>query len=259
MRLKDKVAIISAGGSGSGRAGAVLFSREGAKVVVGDIDAKGGNETVKLVKDAGGEATFVQIDCGKVADMRRLVDTTIQTYGRLNILWNHAGIPGPGTLETTEEEAFDRAMSINVKSGFFATKFAVPHMKQSGGGAILFTSSTAGLRGSPRSPSYSLAKGGLVTLTMSLAVYLAAQHIRVNCICPGSIDSPMIRVFIDRSGNLKGEALENAVRANAQNAPLNRMAKPEEIANLALFLLSDESSFITGTSVTIDGGKLAKM
>jgi NAD(P)-dependent dehydrogenase (short-subunit alcohol dehydrogenase family) len=94
---------------------------------------------------------------------------------------------------------------------------------------------------------------------MSLAVYLAAQHIRVNCICPGSIDSPMIRVFIDRSGNLKGEALENAVRANAQNAPLNRMAKPEEIANLALFLLSDESSFITGTSVTIDGGKLAKM
>jgi NAD(P)-dependent dehydrogenase (short-subunit alcohol dehydrogenase family) len=259
MKLKDKVAIITAGGSGSGRAGAILFSREGAKVAVADIDAKGGNETVKLVKEAGGEATFVQTDCGKVADMRRLVDTTLKTYGRLNILWNHAGIPGPGTLETTEEEAFDRAMSINVKGGFFATKFAVPHMKQSGGGAIVFTSSTAGMRGSPRSPSYSLAKGGLVTLTMSLAVYLAPQNIRVNCICPGSIDSPMIRVFIDRSGTLKGEALENAVRANAQNAPMNRMARPEEIANLALFLVSDDSSFITGDSIIIDGGKLAKM
>jgi NAD(P)-dependent dehydrogenase (short-subunit alcohol dehydrogenase family) len=259
MRLKDKIAIITAAGSGSGRAGAVLFAREGAKVAVGDIDPKGGQETVKLVKEAGGEAIFVPVDCGKVADMRKLIDTTIETYGRLNILWNHAGIPGPGTLETTEEEAFDRAMSINVKGCFFACKFAVPHIKQSGGGAILFTSSVAGLRGSPRSPSYSLAKGGLVTLTMSLAVYLAAQNIRVNCICPGSIDSPMIRVFIDRSRNLKGEAVEKAVRENAKNAPMGRMANPQEIANLALFLLSDESSFITGTSVTIDGGKIAKM
>ena len=183
----------------------------------------------------------------------------MQTYGRLNILWNHAGIPGPGTLETTEEEAFDRAMAINVKGCFFASKFAVPHMKQSGGGAILFTSSVSGLRASPWSPSYSLAKGGLVTLTMSLAVYLAAHNIRVNCICPGSIDSPMSRVFIDRSGTLKGEALENALRENAKKAPMNRMAKPEEIANLALFLASDESSFITGASVPIDGGKIAKV
>ena len=259
MRLKDKVAIITAAGSGSGRAGAVLFAREGAKVVVGDIDPKGGEETVRLVKQTGGEAVFVPVDCGKVADMRKLIDTTMQTYGRLNILWNHAGIPGPGTLETTEEEAFDRAMSINVKGCFFASKFAVPHMKQSGGGAILFTSSVSGLRASPWSPSYSLAKGGLVTLTMSLAVYLAAHNIRVNCICPGSIDSPMIRVFIDRSGSLKGEALENAVRENAKKAPLNRMAKPEEIANLALFLASDESSFITGTSIPIDGGKSVKV
>ena len=219
MRLKDKVAIITAAGSGSGRAGAVLFAREGAKVVVGDIDPKGGEETLRLVKQTGGEAVFVPVDCGKVADMRTLVDTTMQSYGRLNILWNHAGIPGPGTLETTEEEAFDRAMAINVKGCFFASKFAVPYMKQSGGGAILFTSSVSGLRASPWSPSYSLAKGGLVTLTMSLAVYLAAHNIRVNCICPGSIDSPMIRVFIDRSGNLKGEALENAVRENAKKAP----------------------------------------
>ncbi len=259
MRLKDKVAVITAAGSGSGRAGSILFAREGAKVVVGDIDPRGGEQTVKMAKEAGGEAFFVPVDCGKVADMRKLIDATMQKYGRLNILWNHAGIPGPGTLETTEEESFDRAMAINVKGCFFATKFAVPPIKQSGGGTILFTSSVSGLRASPWSHSYSLAKGGLVTLTMSLAVYLAPHKIRVNCICPGSIDSPMIRVFIDRSGNLKGEALENAVRENAKKAPLNRMAKPEEIAQLALFLASEESSFITGAAIPIDGGKIAKV
>jgi NAD(P)-dependent dehydrogenase (short-subunit alcohol dehydrogenase family) len=117
MRLKDKVAIITAAGSGSGRAGAVLFAREGGKVMGGDIDPKGGQETVKLAKRAGGEAIYVPVDCGQVADMHKLIDTTMQTYGRLNILRNHAGLPGPGTLETTEEEAFDRAMAINVKGG----------------------------------------------------------------------------------------------------------------------------------------------
>lgn len=259
MKLRDKVAIITAAGSGSGRAGAVLFATEGAKVVVADIDAKGGQETVKLVAEAGGEAIFVPVDCGRVADMRKLIDVAVQTYGRLNILWNHAGIPGPGTLETTEEEAFDRAMSINIKGCFFASKFAVPHMKQSGGGAILFTSSTAGLRGSPFSPSYSLAKGGLITLAMSLAIYLAAHNIRVNCICPGSIDSPMNRVFVDRSGSLKGEDIEKAVAANAKKAPIARLANPQEIAALALFLVSDDASFITGVSVPIDGGKIARM
>ncbi len=259
MKLKDKVAIITAAGSGTGRAGAVLFAREGAKVVVGDIDAKGGEETVKLVKQAGGQAIFVPVDCGKVADMANLVDKTIKTYGHLNILWNHAGTPGPGTLATTEEEAFDRSMAINVKGCFFACKFAVPHMKKSGPGAILFTSSVAGLRGSPRSPSYSLAKGGLITLTMSLAIDLAPDNIRVNCICPGSIDSPMIRVFIDRTGTLKGEAMEKAVQVNAKNAPMGRMATPEEVAKLALFLASDDSSFITGGAFPIDGGKIAKL
>lgn len=258
MRLKDKVAVITAAGSGSGRAGSLIFAREGAKVVVADIDPKGGEETVRMVKEAGGEAYFIPVDCGKVAEMRKLIDAAMNKYGRLNILWNHAGIPGPGTLESTEEEAFDRAMAINVKGCFFASKFAVPYMKQSGAGAILFTSSVSGLRASPYSPSYSLAKGGLVTLTMSLAVYLAPHNIRVNCICPGSIDSPMIRVFIDRSGSLKGEAMENALREHAKKAPLNRMAKPEEIANLALFLASDESSFITGAAVPIDGGKSVK-
>lgn len=259
MRLKDKIALISAAGSGTGRAGALIFAREGAKVVVADIDPQAAEETVRLVKKGGGEAVSVAVDCGKVAEVRRMVDAAVKGYGRLDILWNHAGIPGPGSIETTEEEDFDRAMAVNVKGAFFATKFAIPHLKAAGGGAILFTSSVSGLRASPWSPSYSLAKGGLVTLTMSLAVYLAPHGIRVNCICPGSIDSPMARVFVDRSGKLQGEAMDNALRENARKAPMSRMASPEEIANAALFLASDEASFITGTSMPVDGGKVAKV
>jgi NAD(P)-dependent dehydrogenase (short-subunit alcohol dehydrogenase family) len=145
MRLKDKVAIITAAGSGAGRCGALIFAREGAKVIAGDIDPKGGEETVKMIRDAGGEASFVHTDVGKVEDVRNLVETAVGLYGKLNILWNHAGIPGPGTLEATEEAAFDRAMAINVKGGFFATKFAVPHMKKARSGSVLFTASVSAL------------------------------------------------------------------------------------------------------------------
>ena len=258
MRLKGKVAVITAAGSGTGRAAAVIFAREGAKVIVADIAPQAGEETVRLVKEGGGEATFVQMDAGKVADMRRLIDTTVEKYGTLNILWNHAGIPGPGTLEDTEEEAFDRAQAILTKGGFFATKFAVPHMKKAGGGSIIFTSSVSGIRGSPWSPSYSMAKGGLVTLTMSLALALARHNIRVNCICPGPIDSPMLRVFIDRAGKLKGEEFERALINTAKATPLRRLARPEDIAYAGLFLACDEASFVTGANLVVDGGLSAR-
>jgi NAD(P)-dependent dehydrogenase (short-subunit alcohol dehydrogenase family) len=258
MRLKDKVAIITAAGSGAGRAGALMFAREGAKVVVADISRKAGEETIKLIKDTGGDATFVEIDAGKVEDMRRLIDTTVNVYGRLNILWNHAGIPGPGLLETTEEAEFDRSIAVNCKSGFFGSKFAVPHLKKAGNGSIIFTASTAALRASKTSPSYSLAKGGLIPFTLTLATILGPYNIRANCICPGSMDTPMMRVFTDRTGTLKGEALENAAKAWEKTAPLNRIAKPEEIAYVALFLASDEASFVTGAIISVDGGAVAK-
>lgn len=257
MRLKDKVAIITAAGSGAGRAGAMIFAREGAKVVVGDIDPKAGEETVKLVKNGGGEAIFVRVDCGKVEEMRKMIDATIKAYGKIHILWNHAGIPGPGALEETEEEEFDKAMAVNVKGGFFATKLAVPHMKKAGGGSIIFTASVSALRASAWSPSYSLAKGGLIPFTMSLAVALGPHNIRVNCICPGSIDTPMLRVFIDRSGKLKGAALEEAVKERSKKSPLMRAARPEEIANVALFFASDESSYVNGVALPVDGGRIA--
>jgi NAD(P)-dependent dehydrogenase (short-subunit alcohol dehydrogenase family) len=254
MRLKDKVAIITAAGSGTGRAGAIIFAREGAKVVVGDIDPKAGGETVKRVKENGGEATFVQIDVGKVADMQRLIDGTVKNYGKLNILWNHAGVPGPGIIEDTEEAEFDLAMNINIKGGFFAAKFAIPHMKKAGNGSIIFTSSVSGMRASRWSPSYSLAKGGLVTLTLSLAVYLGPHGIRTNCICPGGIDSPMLRVFADRKGSLSSEAVNDSIKNTAKRNPTGRLATPEDIANAALYLASDEASFVNGVILPVDGG-----
>ena len=258
MRLKDKVGIITAAGSGCGRDGAVIFAREGAKVVVADIDSKAGQETVKTIKDAGGDATFVQIDAGKVEDMRKLIDTTVQLYRRLDILWNHAGIPGPGILEETEEADFDRLLEVNYKGGFFATKFAVPHLKKAGGGSIIFTSSVSGLRASPWSPAYSLSKGGLIPLTYSLAVYLGPHNIRTNCICPCIIDSPMARVFVDRTGKMEAEAVENAIKGYGENTPMGRVCMPMDVAHAALFLASDEARYINGVIFPVDGGLITK-
>jgi NAD(P)-dependent dehydrogenase (short-subunit alcohol dehydrogenase family) len=258
MRFKDKVAIITAAGSGAGRAGALIFAREGAKVVVGDIDAKAGEETVRMVKDRDGDATSVVVDVGKVSDIQRLIETTVKTYGKINILWNHAGIPGPGKLEDTEEEPFVKAWEVNCKGGFFATKFAVPHMKKAGSGSIIFTASVSALRASPFSPSYAMAKGGLITFTMSLAVYLGPYNIRTNCICPGMIDSPMARVFIDRSGSMTGTTREDIVKATAKTSPMGRIATPEDIAQAAVFLASDEASYINGVILPVDGGMIVK-
>ncbi len=255
MKLKEKVAIITGGASGTGRAGALMFAREGARVVIGDIDPAGGEETVHLVSKAGGKASFLRVDCGQVEDMRRLIELAGNEYGRIDILWNHAGIPGPGTLESTEEADFDRAMGVNIKGGFFATKFAVPWMKKAGGGSILFTASISALRASPWSPSYSLFKGGLIPLTMSLAIYLGPHNIRVNCLCPAGIDTPMLRVFIDRPGQLKGEAMDNAIRDLSAKSPLGRLATAEDVAHVALFLVSDEAAYLNGLAIPIDGGK----
>lgn len=259
MRLQDKIAIITASGSGSGRAGALLFAREGARVVVADIDPQMGQETVDLIKSEGGQALFVRVDCGRVDDMGRLIETAVEAYGGLNILWNHAGIPGPGTIEDTEEEAFDRSLSVNVKGGFFATKYAIPHLKKAGGGAILFTSSISALRASPWSVSYSLAKGGLISLVMALAVYLGPHNIRTNCLCPAGIDTPMLRVFTNRTGSLSEEAVEKAILGFAEKSPLGRLASPEDLAQAALFLVSDQASYLNGIILPIDGGKILRV
>lgn len=255
-KLQDKVAIITAGGSGCGREGAILFAQEGAKVVVADIDAKGGEQTVNLIKDSGGEAIFVQADNGNVGDLKNMIDITVNTYNKLNILWNHAGIPGPGGLEETEEEGFDKVFAVNVKGPFFASKFAVPHMKKAGGGSIIFTGSIASVRGT-WSPSYAATKGALVPLTMGLAVQFGSFNIRSNCICPGGIQTPMLNEFMDRSGTLTSDELNKVKENFAARNPLGRLSKPEDIAKAALFLASDDADTITGHIMHVDGGLCA--
>jgi len=253
MRLEDRVAVITGAGSGMGRASAQLFAKEGAKVVVADIDPAGGQETVELIKDAGGEATFVQVDVSKVSDLERMIKTAVETYGKLDILYNHAGIPGPGGIEEVDEESWGKAMDTNLKGGFFATKFAIPEMRKTGGGSILFTSSVSGLVGSPLSPQYSAGKGGVVMLAKALAVALGADNIRVNCICPGATDTPMLPQFFGRvpDPDAAGQTYINSL-------PIKRWGKPEDIAYAALFLASDESSYITGVALPVDGGYIAR-
>ncbi len=254
MKLEEKVALITGSGSGFGRAGAVLFAQEGAKLVVTDINDEGGQETVRLIRDAGGEATYVHVDAGVVADLERMVRVTVETYGKLDIFWHNAGIPGPGHIERTSEEDFDRALAVHLKGGFFGAKYAIPELRKQGG-AILFTSSVAGVRASFLSLSYSMAKAGLIILTKGLARQLAEDNIRVNCICPGPARTPGWPAFLSRDPDLASP--EEIEKKAIQAIPMGRLALPEDIARAALFLVSEEASFITGESLDVDGGYLA--
>lgn len=255
-RLEEKVVVITAAGSGMGRASARLMAREGAKVVVADINPAAGQETVGLIKDSGGEATFVQVDVTRIPDLQKMIKTAVDTYGKLNVLYNHAGTPGPTGIEAIEEAQWDREIAINLKSGFFGTKFAIPEMRKAGGGSVIFTASTSGLVGSFYSPVYSATKGGLVIMAKALALSLARDNIRVNVICPGPINTPMLPQFMFRDGSV--HTPEETVKVAISNVPLRRVAEPEEIAWAAVFLASDESSYITGVALPVDGGYTAR-
>ena len=255
-RLKDKVAIVTAGGSGIGKASAILFAQEGAKVLVNDIDQVKGEYTVKIIKNAGGEAVFYKADVSIVADMARMIKTAVDNYGKLNILFNNAGMPGPYQMDITEE-AYQRCLDVNNKGAIFATKFAVPEMRKVGGGSIIFTASTAGLFGTINSPVYAMAKGGIVNLTRSLALVLANDNIRVNCVCPTLVDTPMAPGFMPPGNEEEKKA---KMKMFTTQIPLGggRMAKSEEVGQAVLFLASDEASFITGSALAVDGGFCAK-
>jgi len=257
-RLDEKVSIITGAGSGMGEATAKLFSEEGAKVVVADIDPVKGQRVVKEIKDAGGDVIFIEADVSKVSDMEKMIKTTVETYGKLNILYNHAGIPGPKGIEDVTEEEWEQCIKANVLGSFFATKFAIPEMRKAGGGSVLFTASTAGIIGSRFSPTYSSAKGALVLLTKSLALRLAKDNIRVNCICPSLADTPMGPDFVRAKPDEDWATTEATIeRFLATTIPMGRLVKPQEIAYAALFLASDEASFITGIFLPVDGGATA--
>lgn len=252
MRLADKVALITGGASGIGRATALLFAREGAAVSVVDLDQAGGRAVVQTILDNGGRAIFVSCDVSQVADCRRAVQQTVDKFGGLDILFNNAGIILRATVLETSEAEWDRVMAVNVKSIFLLSKYAVPVMAQVGGGAIINTASGWGLVGGRRAVSYCASKGAVVNMTRAMALDHAAQNIRVNCICPGDTDTPML---LDEARQL-GEPDEQFL-AEATQRPLQRLGRPEDIAQAALYLASEASSFVTGTALIVDGGGLA--
>ncbi|HJM61868.1 MAG TPA: glucose 1-dehydrogenase [Alphaproteobacteria bacterium] len=256
MRFRNKVVLITAAASGMGRAGALLFAEEGAKVVAVDVDEAGVTAVADEIKAAGREAVAVTADLTKDEDSKRIVQVTSDAYGGLDVLWNHVGHPGPGRIEGLEMGDYEIAMDLNIRSVLVTSIEAVPAIRARGGGALLFTASIAGLAGSPFSPIYSAAKFGVVGLMQSLACRYAPEGIRVNAVCPGPIDTPMLQDFMLRP-DTQGNREENTARMRA-NIPLGRVGKPEEVAKVALFLCSDDASFITGVALPIDGGYLAK-
>lgn len=252
MRLKDKVVLITGGASGIGRATALLFSREGALVSVVDWDEAGGQAVVEAIRSEGRQANFVYCDVTQALDCQHAVQETLNQWGRLDILFNNAGaIRRASVLETTEQE-WDWMMAVNVKSVFLMSKYAIPIMEEGGGGVIINTGSGWGLVGGANAVSYCASKGAVVNLTRAMAIDHGPDNIRVNCICPGDTDTSMLR---DEAQQL-GVAVEEFL-AEAADRPLRRIGTPEDIAQAALYLASDASSFVSGATLVVDGGGLA--
>jgi NAD(P)-dependent dehydrogenase (short-subunit alcohol dehydrogenase family) len=250
--LAGKVALITGSGSGQGRVAAVLFAREGARVVVSDVNVAGGEETVRLVGKGGGEAIFHAADVSKATDVEALVEAATRAYGGLHVLYNNAAIWGGGDNFVTDlgEDAWDRIVAVNLKGVYLCCKYGIPALIGAGGGSVINTASAAGLIGSRnRSHAYSATKGGVIALTRAMAVAYARRGVRVNAICPGGVDTPMIASLIDT---------EDRRQRFAQAHPLGRLGTPEDVAYCALYLASDESSWVTGAAFPVDGGFTAQ-
>jgi NAD(P)-dependent dehydrogenase (short-subunit alcohol dehydrogenase family) len=249
MRLANKLAVVTAAASGMGRAGVEKFVAEGATVVAVDINREGLDA---LAGASGGKVLPLVADLTDPEACRSFVHEAAKLLGGIDLLWNHAGSTVPGGVEQIDLASYDRTMMLNVTSGVLACAEAIGHMRRRGGGSILFTASVAGLVGSQGSPIYSAEKFAVVGYAKSLAQRFAADNVRVNVVCPGITDTPMLAHFYEDHGGSGGpEAYEAAVR-NA--TPMGRLGRAEEIANAACFLLSDEASFVTGIAMPVDGG-----
>ncbi len=249
-KLDGKVAIVTGGASGIGEATALLFAEEGAKVIVADWDEAKGAQVAREVQERGGEAMFVKVDVSQAEDVEMMVNTAVESYGRLDVLFNNAGVEGEQapTADCTLEN-FDRVIAINLRGVFLGMKYGIPAMLEGGGGSIINTASVAGLVGFASIPAYCASKGGVIQLTKTAALEYAKQNIRVNVICPGVIWTPMVERFVAPAEGAR-EALEAA-------EPVGRFGTPEEVAQLALYLASDDSTFCTGAPFIVDGGFVA--
>jgi len=248
MRLNGKIAVITGAGSGIGAASAIAMAREGARVVVADIDPQAAKGTVELVETAGGRALAAVGDVALEADVRRMVEEGVRGFGRLDVLYNNAGVlwkDRDRSVLETDEKWWDRVIAINLKSVFWVTKHGIPHLQRAGGGSVIMMGSVSALAGFTRAQdAYTAAKGALISLTKSIAIQFAKDNVRCNIIHPGIVDTPLQAPYL--TAEIRKE-FETGI-------PLGRIARPREIAYVALFLASDESSFMTGAELVVDGG-----
>jgi NAD(P)-dependent dehydrogenase (short-subunit alcohol dehydrogenase family) len=251
MRLEGKVAMVTGGGSGIGRATSLAFAGEGAKVVVADVVVGGGEETARMIRDAHGQAIFVAVDVSNVEQVKAMVDKTVEVFGRLDCAANNAGIsPAPISISRCTEEAWDSVIDINLKGVFLCMKFEVPRMLKGGGGSIVNTASMVGLVGDGGHPAYAASKHGVVGLTKTAAIMYGKSGIRVNAVCPGVIRTPMSERSFAEHPELRAVSIGMA--------PMDRAAEPEEVARAIVWLCSNEASFITGHALPVDGGYVAR-
>ena len=249
FRLDGKVALVTGGASGLGAATARLLSTKGAKVVVADMNAQGGQETVSKIKESGGESILVHADVSNATDVEAMVSDTVEAFGRLDFAHNNAGIPGQGRGGPTHEyseASWDRVIDINLKGVWLCMKYEIPQMLEQGGGAIVNTASVAGLVGQRNGGAYVASKHGVVGITKTAALEYAQLGIRVNCVCPGFIETPMSAISLER--RMQMVAAE----------PIGRVGIPVEIAEAVVWLCSDAASFVTGHTMTVDGGYIAQ-
>jgi NAD(P)-dependent dehydrogenase (short-subunit alcohol dehydrogenase family) len=253
VRLADKVALITGAGGGQGRAAALMFAKEGARVVVSDLKVDGGNETVQMVRAAGGQAEFFASDVSKAAQVEAAVQCAVRNYGALHIMYNNAAVlhRQDAPVTTLDEEIWHQVLDINLKGVFLGCKFALPEIIAAGGGSIINTSSLAGLLGVGNVHAYTAAKGGVISLTRAVAMSYAKDKVRCNVICPGAVDTPMMAHVLHSENRRLREGYE-------RSHPIGRVGTPEDIAAMALYLASDESSWVTGSVFTIDGGNSAQ-
>jgi NAD(P)-dependent dehydrogenase (short-subunit alcohol dehydrogenase family) len=250
MRLKDKVSIITGAGSGLGKEMALLFAREGSKVVVAELKEESGKRVAEKIRRQGGSALFVQVDVSRASDAERMTQETLKAYGRIDVLVNNAGInPSRTSLADTSEEHWDLTLTVNLKGVFLCSKYVLPPMVRQGGGSIIHIASAAGLIGCSSRAAYSASKGGVVGLTRSMAVDYAPQGVRVNSICPGFIETELTHSYFE---NIRQD--EKRWQHIIELHALNRIGVPSDVAHAALFLASDESSWITGLNLAVDGG-----
>jgi 3-oxoacyl-[acyl-carrier protein] reductase len=254
MRLRDKIALVTGGTSGIGRAIAELFATEGAVVTITGRQEALGRDVVAGIQEAGGQAEFVPVDARHLPDVRRVTDVMTQRHGRLDILVNNAGISLPRTLLETSEEDFSAQFDINVRSMFFTTKWAAEIMARQGSGSIVSVASLSGIRGQEQRAAYCGTKGAVLQITRAAALELAASGVRVNAVSPGAVDTPLLR-----DARFAGHANQDELVADVgASLPLGRIGLPEDVAHAVLYLASDEASWVTGTNLVIDGGAHAR-